>query len=541
MLRVLGGLALLAAMGVGGSLAILGDEPLRQVGLAPDWPSVTGAPVVQASATRDDDRTDDAAAAPRTAAPAAGAAASAPAPAAATQSRFSPEFVAAIGASLEESATARRELSDALASARDRLAATREELEAARDEARTSRLDLARERDEKAALQRAIASGGGDGSAGLAVGVVEDPAAEAERLAALRLELEQELRREMRPTLERQLRGEIETALRPAIERSLRDELAASVGAGGGSGANGLPDVATRPSPASLRNAEAAFAAANAAMCGAPRGLRRADGVFEILENETDPYRASIDGPFAPQNSFRWAASLKIVEQPADQFGEGEVSHRCSGAVIDRGWIVTAAHCLTPGAFDHIEVTVGSTDLHASEAITVTAERALCHSGYDHRYFSLANDIALVPLDRPLPESFPTVEVATPEFVHALPFAVETRAAGWGALEIDANGAPTPASQFMKAVALELKDVHGAHLYAADENPVAGVCRADSGGPLAVGDADGATLIGVATHVHTPEGKYCATTEDFNVFTNVGLYRDWIDGVIGLCAARDEC
>lgn len=543
MLRVLGGLALMAVLGVGGALAFFGDEPLRQSGFAPNWPSLTGEPVVQASATRsvDDNRAAAVSPAPSSTPIAASAVSAQPTASTAPQaapssSRFSPEFLQAVGASLETSVKARQELTSSLESTRTRLAAVQQELEAARADASQTRMSLAEAEDARALLERSIATGAIAGAA-----AAGDPAAEAQLRAALRSEVEGQVRRELRPTLER----EIEAELRPVIEQSLRDELrTASIAtgsvtsAGASGGATGLGGDRSSAASAGQRTA---LASVNAAVCGQPSGPRGPGDVFATLEGEAQPYASYIEGPFASQNSHPWAASLKIVETPADQFGNGEIAQRCSGAVIDGGWIVTAAHCVTPGAFEHIEVTVGSTDLYSPDAYTARASQAICHSGYDHRYFSLANDIALIPLDRPLPRNIATIDVATPEQVFSLPFATQTYSAGWGAVAFGDNGALTSSAQYLKAVDLQLRDVHGAHLYASDDNPVAGVCLGDSGGPLTIGSGAEATLIGIASHVHTSEGKYCKTTDDLSVFTNVGIYRDWIDSVMSLCASRDDC
>ncbi|XP_033099819.1 suppressor of tumorigenicity 14 protein homolog, partial [Anneissia japonica] len=167
-----------------------------------------------------------------------------------------------------------------------------------------------------------------------------------------------------------------------------------------------------------------------------------------------------VGGEDVPPGKWPWIGSITV-------YG----SHYCGAALIDREWALTAAHCL--GRIDYIRF--GTTDLEFHSSVfyeDVGVAEALPHPDYD--YYTLANDIALLRLERPVNYSAFIQPICFGE-----DFAVGTEcvSAGWGRLYEYAQGAAEEALAFVDRAAREgIRAVNGAgfalsFLSDADANP----------------------------------------------------------------------
>ena len=93
-----------------------------------------------------------------------------------------------------------------------------------------------------------------------------------------------------------------------------------------------------------------------------------------------------VNGEEAGLNTWSWAVSLHI---------DGGI---CGGTIIDPYFVVTAAHCLRP-ATQPEDITIYAGTLIIDQGITRKASRIYSHPDYDA--FLVANDIALLKVDRP--------------------------------------------------------------------------------------------------------------------------------------------
>lgn len=208
-------------------------------------------------------------------------------------------------------------------------------------------------------------------------------------------------------------------------------------------------------------------------------------------------------GQDAPSGKYPYVAGIRL----------SGVSNRrffCTGALISRRWVVTAAHCVDGELLNTpIEVSLADTDLNAPSqtAETIRADRRTIHSEWggdpgdenDIALLHLAADARTAPIRMGRPPGL-TAGIARcgryPDVWNLCRAAVGTFL-GWGRLTA---GAPT-STRLQQSSAIVYGRQTGGHWVAS-----AGGCPGDSGGPLLVpggGRDHRLYLIGVASHTDT--------------------------------------
>ncbi|XP_050070859.1 chymotrypsin BI-like [Anopheles maculipalpis] len=234
-----------------------------------------------------------------------------------------------------------------------------------------------------------------------------------------------------------------------------------------------------------------------------------------------------IEGTEANLHEFPYQVSLQW------NFNNGSrPKHFCSGSILNREWILTAAHCmedLAPDGWFEIVAGVNNIAQEESGAQRRNVTRFVKHPSYNE--VTVKNDIAVIFLSEPLHlnRNIRTMRLATSDTV-----ILQTHAkfAGWGS--ISKTMVDIYPDQLMK-VTMPLRTLEECEWNGRiDRSQVCAggfrnvsACTADSGGPLTVTMDGEEVQIGVASFGEKP----CLATYPI-VFTSVVHFYEWIQSAI---------
>jgi len=233
----------------------------------------------------------------------------------------------------------------------------------------------------------------------------------------------------------------------------------------------------------------------------------------------------------------KWPWMVALVHSSSSQSGNAG-AQLCGGALIDRGWVITAAHCvddLTPG---EVDVLVGAHDLgNRAGARLASVVDIVSHPRFEQVAFGY--DIALLALETPVDN------VSLLPLIPAEAANIDGEMAtiiGWGSTDSQGEVYPDILQQAEIPVwePSELEEFDPAAFVFNDISLAASfrsggvdTCLGDSGGPLLVFRPDGqgnetAVLAGITSFGFGD----CAEANQPGIYTRVSAFLPWIESYL---------
>ncbi|XP_055702940.1 chymotrypsin-2-like [Phlebotomus papatasi] len=221
-----------------------------------------------------------------------------------------------------------------------------------------------------------------------------------------------------------------------------------------------------------------------------------------------------IVGGGSAKNPYPYQISLQL-------FSRGRYHHICGGSIINKRYVVTAAHCVERFQASRLQVLAGTSTL-SSGGETHKVQKFLMHPDYQQLYTS---DIALMKIDPPFDFSNPNLATVSysDEYIEG---GEESILTGWGNIfPIRPGHIPNDLKE-VHLMTLSHSSCSNFHNLSSTEicttRVFGGACGGDSGGPL-VRKRDKA-LIGVVSY-----GLVVCGTGYPDVFTRVSSFNNWIN------------
>lgn len=284
----------------------------------------------------------------------------------------------------------------------------------------------------------------------------------------------------------------------------------------------------------------------------------------EIEGKPTDDARGKIVGGVpAARGAYPFQVALFTT-------ANGKDGMMCGGSLVNMKWVLTAAHCITKAAEADAPYPAGMVNIFAGgiafgEGDRVRAARVIVHPQYTSRGL-MANDIALLELERPVNESSGakpiTIAAGTGDYANGTP----VKLLGWGKTteggqsskallelnigvvdrkicnqsiveyraiqSIEAFKTAQKNLRFSNDVlkSLLITAIQAAPPVVSDQTICAGdmaggkdACQGDSGGPLFVTSEGRHVQVGLVSW-----GEGCARPKLPTIYTRVSSHADWI-------------
>ncbi|XP_054454414.1 LOW QUALITY PROTEIN: uncharacterized protein LOC129091022 [Anoplopoma fimbria] len=232
-----------------------------------------------------------------------------------------------------------------------------------------------------------------------------------------------------------------------------------------------------------------------------------------------------VGGEDAPVGSWPWQVSL-----------QGFGSHVCGGSLINREWVMSAAHCFFSTSTSGWQISLGRQNLQGNNPneVSRTVARIILHPNYDSDTSN--NDIALLKLSSPVKFTDYIRPVCLAASDSVLNNGTDSWVTGWGAVE---EGVSLPFPETLQEVEVPVLGNRQCNCLngvgtVTDNMICAGVlaggkdsCQGDSGGPMVNQQGSVWVQSGIVSF-----GFGCARPNLPGVYSRVSSYQSWINSHI---------
>ncbi|XP_032375810.1 trypsin-3 [Etheostoma spectabile] len=244
--------------------------------------------------------------------------------------------------------------------------------------------------------------------------------------------------------------------------------------------------------------------------------------LFEVLAVKCqEPAQARIVGGYAPvPHSIKYIVSIQTTQR----------QHLCGGSLINKYWVITAAHCNI--GVEKMMIIAGDYSLTIYEGTEQEILPELLVPHLEYNYATNNNDIMLIKLRAPVYLNAYVSIALLPRSGASIAEGRLCRVSGWG--HTSPSGGQIPST--LRTVTLPIVstekcnssesfngDITENMLCAGFSTGGKDACRGDSGGPLV---CEG-RVYGLVSW-----GRGCADAQFPGVYTAVSKFRRWIDNTI---------